>query len=104
MNITHESTMSADLYGPMTESEFIIELKITEKQNVAFANRASSHRASSPLSFNTEGWIVLQYNEETDMPILYDSVQHPSAYLSASSATGRVVGRHSGENYWVLKY
>ena len=104
MNITHESSLSADIYGPMTESEFLIELKITEKQNVAFANRASSHRASSPLSFNKVGWIIIQYHPETGMPILYDSIQNPSAYLSASSSTGRVVGKHSGENYWVLKY
>jgi len=104
MNITHDTSMQADLYGPMTESEFLIELKITEKGNVAFANRSMSNRSSNPLSYKGGGWIVLQYNETTGMPILYDSIQNPSSYLSATGIPGRVVGRHQGENYWVMKY
>jgi len=104
MTITHDNSMQADLYGPMTESEFLIELKITEKRNVAFANRSMSNRSSNPLSYNESGWIVLQYLSDTDMPILYDSIQNPSSYLSATGSPGRVVGRHQGENYWVMKY
>lgn len=104
MNITHESNQSADLKGPMTESEFLTAMLEIEKSNVKFAERHRSNRKSNPLSYANEGYVVLQYSKVTGLPLLYDSIKSPQAYLSATNTTGRVVGRHQGENYWIFKY
>ena len=104
MNITQESNQSADLKGPMTESEFLTAMLEIEKSSVKFAERHRSNRKANPLSYANEGYVVIQYNDITGLPLLYDSIQSPAAYLSATNATGRVVGRHQGENYWIYKY
>ena len=104
MNITQESNQSADLKGPMTESEFLTAMEAIEKSSVKFAERHRSNRKANPLSYSNEGYVVIQYNDITGLPLLYDSIKSPAAYLSATNATGRVVGRHQGENYWIYQY
>lgn len=104
MNITHESNHAGDLKGPMTESEFLTAIEGIEKNGVKFAERHRSNRKANPLSYANEGYVVLQYNEVTGLPLLYDSIKSPSAYLSATNATGRVVGRHQGSDYWIYQY
>jgi hypothetical protein len=104
MNITQESNQSADLKGPMTESEFLTAMLEIEKKGVKFAERHRSNRKANPLSYTNEGYVVIQYNDITGLPLLYDSIKSPAAYLSATNTNGRVVGRHQGENYWIYKY
>ena len=101
MTITHDNSTSADLKGPMTEFEFLQYLENSEKRGVKFANRIQSNRPSNRLSFTNQGWIVLLYNN--GMPLLYDSIKSPSAYLEATTVSGRIVGRHQGDQYWILK-
>lgn len=103
MTITHDNSMRADLKGPMTESEFITVLEGIEETAVEFVNRTMSNRQSNRLSFTSEGWIVLLYQPGATTPLLYDSIKSPSAYLSATTTPGRLVGRHQGEDYWILK-
>lgn len=95
--------MSADLKGPMTESEFLTVLEGIEKSGVKFAERNMSTRVPNRLSLTNEGWIVLLYPDNINIPLLYNSIKSPAAYLSATTSPGRVVGRHQGEEYWVLK-
>ena len=102
MNITHDNQTQADLKGPMTELEFLEAISNIENSRVEFAIRTSSHRQSNRLSFSNEGWIVIQYSDQAPWPLLYDSIKSPSAYLSSTNLPGRVVGRHSGDNYWIL--
>jgi len=102
MNITHDNQTQADLKGPMTELEFLEAISKVENSKVQFANRASSNRQSNRLSFTNEGWIVIQYAGNAPWPLLYDSIKSPSAYLSSTNLPGRVVGRHSGTDYWIL--
>ena len=101
MTITHDNQTQADLLGPMTEFEFLQYLEEIEKNGVKFTNRAKSSRASNPLSVTNQGWIVLLYTN--GVPLLYDSIKSPSAYLSAANATGRVVGKHQAGQYWALR-
>ena len=101
MTITHDNQTQADLLGPMTELEFLQYLEEIEKNGVKFANRAKSKRASNPLSVTNEGWIVLVYTN--GVPLLYDSIKSPTAYLSATSNTGRVVGKHQAGQFWALR-
>ena len=101
MTITHDNQTTADLQGPMTELEFLQYLENVEERGVKFANRTQSSRQSNSLSFSNEGWVVLLYNN--GLPLLYDSIKSPAAYLSATTTPGRLVGRHQGQNYWILK-
>ena len=101
MTITHDNQTQADLKGPMTEFEFLQYLENLEQSGVKFANRSQSNRPSNSLSFTNKGWIVLLYTN--GVPMLYDSIKSPSAYLEATTTSGRVVGKHQGEDYWILK-
>ena len=103
MTITHDNQTQADLKGPMKESEFLQYLETLEGNTVKFANRTQSKRPSNRLSFTNEGWIVLLYQPNTVTPLLYDSIKSPAAYLSSTTSPGRLVGRHQGEDYWILK-
>ena len=101
MTITHDNQTQADLLGPMTELEFLQYLEGIEKNGVKFANRAKSSRASNALSFTNEGWVVLLYTN--GVPMLYDSIKSPSAYLSKTNTDGRVVGKHQAGQFWALR-
>lgn len=100
MNITNDQDMY--LKGPMSELEFLEVLSKTERSTVEFADRTKSRRASSSLSFNSSGWIVLTY-QDSGMVLLYDSVQNPSAYLRATGLEGRIVGRHNSNEWFLYK-
>ena len=101
MTITHDNQTQADLLGPMTEFEFLQYLENTEERGVKFANRTQSSRPSNRLSFTNQGWIVLLYNN--GLPMLYDSIKSPSAYLSKTNTDGRVVGKHQAGQFWALR-
>jgi len=97
-----EKQLPADLIGPLTTSEFISKLENIEKQPVKWIERSKSHRASSSLSYLSEGWIVALYPDWGECVALYDSVQNPPAYLQASHYEGRVVGYHDGNSLYLL--
>jgi len=105
MSITdHKLISTADLAGPMSQSEYLKKLLISYDVHTKFAERHKSTNITNQLSHLSDGWIVAvaaQYGV-----LLYDSIQNTEKYIASLPAgtTAWVAGRRLGEAYYTVRY